>query len=374
MGIDRLLKKFDKVKKAINSIKGIQSKIQSINYTTAMDSLGESQQAAEELLKTRRSNLQSHLGSNKRIGMGYSKSPPLTDNEKGVLVFPKYDKLMNYIMFTSLPRKKRGPHMIGHPVTERRRCALYIPDTLLSQAAVSFNAQGTNAVTRAMMAIGEAFQDGDGMNVTKDEAKKLMALGVNSMISQLTNGLSDVKNLRAINPQQEQVLDNIPFRTWDFTFEFWPKSKDEAKVINEIIYFFRSSMLPDVFSPELSLSLSEGIKTEEFNKDGSNNESYYNYPNIFKINFHGDIGKRIDGFLDAVCTNAQVDYTGGQKFSTMTDGMPTHIQLTLSFMEIQTMTLGNYDKQVSMVGRQFAGAGDETKLSQAVKDEGLTDG
>lgn len=75
MGIDRLLKKFDKVKKAINSIKGIQSKIQSINYTTAMDSLGESQQAAEELLKTRRSNLQSHLGSNKRIGMGYSKSP-----------------------------------------------------------------------------------------------------------------------------------------------------------------------------------------------------------------------------------------------------------------------------------------------------------
>ena len=194
------------------------------------------------------------------------------------------------------------------------------------------------------------------------------------MISQLTTGLSDVKNLRATNPQQEQVLDNIPFRTWDFTFEFWPKSKDEAKVINEIIYFFRSSMLPDVFSPELSLSLSEGIKTEEFNKDGSNNESYYNYPNIFKINFHGDIGKRIDGFLDAVCTNAQVDYTGGQKFSTMTDGMPTHIQLTLSFMEIQTMTLGNYDKQVSMVGRQFAGAGDETKLSQAVKDEGLTDG
>ena len=46
--------------------------------------------------------------------------------------------------------------------------------------------------------------------------------------------------------------------------------------------------------------------------------------------------------MPAVCTNAQVDYTGGQKFSTFADGQPVHIQLTLNFLEIKTMTLGNY--------------------------------
>ena len=43
------------------------------------------------------------------------------------------------------------------------------------------------------------------------------------------------------------------------------------------------------------------------------------------------------------CANAQVDYTGGQKFSTFSDGQPVHIQLTLNFLEIKTMTLGNYE-------------------------------
>ena len=69
MGISRIIKKFEKVKKAVNSIKGIQSKIQSINYTTALDSLGESQEAAEAILSTRRDNLQGALGAHKRVGM-----------------------------------------------------------------------------------------------------------------------------------------------------------------------------------------------------------------------------------------------------------------------------------------------------------------
>ena len=40
--IDKLLNKFNKAKQKINSLKGIQAKIQSINYTTAIDALGES--------------------------------------------------------------------------------------------------------------------------------------------------------------------------------------------------------------------------------------------------------------------------------------------------------------------------------------------
>ena len=59
--IDKLLNKFNKVKNAVNSIKGIQSKIQSINYTTAIDALGIEKGAAEELINSRRSSLEKQL-------------------------------------------------------------------------------------------------------------------------------------------------------------------------------------------------------------------------------------------------------------------------------------------------------------------------
>ena len=61
------------------------------------------------------------------------------------------------------------------------------------------------------------------------------------------------------------------------------------------------------------------------------------------------MGRRVDGFLPAVCTNAQVDYSGGQKFSTFVDGQPVHIQLTLNFLEISVLTIGNYEG-ISNVG------------------------
>ena len=78
--------------------------------------------------------------------------------------------------------------------------------------------------------------------------------------------------------------------------------------------------------------------------------------------------------MPAVCTNAQVDYTGGQKFSTFADGQPVHIQLTLNFLEIKTMTLGNYQAiraggtgvqdDTSLIDRQSRSAGQYNKEVQ----------
>ena len=50
-----------------------------------------------------------------------------------------------------------------------------------------------------------------------------------------------------------------------------------------------------------------------------------------------------------MCIRDRVDYTGGQKFSTFADGQPVHIQLTLNFLEIKTLTLGNYQAISNLV-------------------------
>ena len=75
MGIDKLISKFDKVKKAINSIKGIQSKIQAINYTTALDALDEAKDKADVLIKARKQSLNAEIGAG-AIGKAYSKKMP----------------------------------------------------------------------------------------------------------------------------------------------------------------------------------------------------------------------------------------------------------------------------------------------------------
>ena len=129
---------------------------------------------------------------------------------------------------------------------------------------------------------------------------------------------------------------------------------EEANNVNKIIYVFRSSMLPDAYSEKLSADITpfdliggedekDALAVTDQQLEVETNASYFNYPNVFDISFEGPLGDKIDGFLPAVCTTANVDYTGGQKFSTFADGQPVHIQLTLNFLEIKTMTLGNYE-------------------------------
>ena len=352
--IDKLLNKFSKVKQAINSLKGIQAKIQAINYTTAMDALGAEKEQAEELLKVRRDSLEKAIGSSE-IGKNYSKQAPSEDLPD--IVYPTYDRLTNYIVFVSRPRRKREAAN-KHDVHNRRQVALYVPDAIISQATVSYQADGVNPVARALNEVVEAWDAGgkeDAWNVAKEQSNKIATKFVQQTLNTMTGGLSNLKAGRAINPMQEQMLNGIPFRSWDFTFDFWPKSPEEAKNVNSIIYFFRSSMLPDVYSEVMSITDENGElvipHTDDVQKGQPNGEkfnaevnaSYFNYPNVFEIFFEGPMGDKIDGFLPAVCSNAQVDYTGGQKFSTFADGQPVHIQLTLNFLEIKVMTLGNYD-------------------------------
>ena len=357
--IDKLLNKFSKVKQALNSLKGIQSKIQAINYTTAMDALGAEKNAAEDMLKVRRATLKESIAATNK-SENYVKKAPLVNGAS--VTYPTYDRLSNYIVFVSRERRPRGGPT--HDVHKRRQVALYVPDALISQSSVTYQADSANLVARALNEAVEAYNKtagtwSDAYRVGAAQANKVGTKFIQQALNTMTGGLSNLKHGRAINPMQEQMLNGIPFRSWDFTFDFWPKSREEADAVNDIIYIFRSSMLPDTYSEKMSVSINDGgsvfspLENPRFNKSiddiqaGSNtievNPSYFNYPNVFEIYFDGPLGKQIDGFLPAVCTNAQVDYTGGQKFSTFADGQPVHIQLTLNFLEIKVMSLGNYE-------------------------------
>ena len=382
--IDKILNKFNKAKNAINSLKGIQSKIKSINYTSALDKLEEQSTLAKDLLEQRGLRLQESLTNVTDQSFSYASKIPATKEQQ--MVYPYHDKLANYIVFNIRPRnntalggqgKKRGDTGLeDHPVFKERSIALYIPDTLISQANVQYRQEGMNSIAGMVASLIEKGGENFGQNATAVITEQAL-----KMANGMSGGLAGLKAGVAINPKNEQLLDGIPFRSWDFTFDFYPKSQTEATMIRRIIYAFRSSMLPDTASASFNRNVSvqnnassEVVKDENgndldpglnlffTNKDGTritddnkadnpifdftqaeDIQNVFLYPNIFDIQFIGPLAGNIDGFLPAVCTNAQVDYSGGQKFSTHSDGMPTKIQLTLNFLEIQIMSLNNYD-------------------------------
>ena len=401
--IDKLIGKFNKVKSKINSIKGIAAKIEAINYKNVVDTLGESAAEAEKLLKDRQAALGKSLANSQGRAKKRVKHSRMTPGNQ--YVYPYHDPLANYIVFDILPRIQRKNttnvdydtmmdakgdkasqnFMLGtdgkvkqeSSVYQRNTISLYVPDALISQATTQYRPEGISAFNRAIAQIIESAGSGgaDFFETGMEQGKKLLNKVLNEALNKMSGGLLNLRAGRASNPQQEQMLDGIPMRSWDFTFDFWPKSEEEAFQVRAIVETFRQSMLPDTYSDEAITSAMFGEGAGKEGNETSINASYFNYPNIFQIYYYGPMASKVDGFLPAVCTNAQVDYTGGQKFTTYHDGMPVHMQLTLNFLEIKTMSLGNYNAiKSSAVGDSATGSaksmyGDSTAYLRATRPE-----
>ena len=107
-------------------------------------------------------------------------------------------------------------------------------------------------------------------------------------------------------------------------------------------------MLPDSFSFGLTAD-------KEANGDEAATilqDAFFNYPNVFDIEFSGPVADKIDGFLPSVCTKCDVDHTGGQKFSVYEDGQPIKTTMTLEFMEIRLLTQNNYQSISNVSGQK----------------------
>lgn len=329
--IDKLLNKVNKAKSALNSVKGIESKIKSLNFNSLIDELGEQAREARESLDDRRKSLESQINSS-TSNKGFAKANPAQSFRD--LQYPLED-LDNWIVFTTRPRKARNSGGSGRNAnllsgSEQVEIRLYVPDSLLSQANVTYNAKGQSAAIQAIADVIEGFGEngisGEAFENMGTEALSAIKSVGNKMADSITGGLTNLTQGRAINPMQEQMLDGIGFRSFNFTYEFYPKSQKEAEMMNNIIFAFRSAMLPDTFAAQ----------------DGSDIENFFNYPNIFDVEFDGPIAQKVDGFLPMVCSKCDVDHTGGQKFSTFVDGQPVKTTITMEFLEIKILSQENY--------------------------------
>ena len=114
--------------------------------------------------------------------------------------------------------------------------------------------------------------DGSTLQATGTALEGAVQDGMNKLGSMLTGGANNFLAGRAANPMEEQMFEGVGFRDFSFDYEFFPRNGDEATAVKDIVWGFKTAMLPDTYGE------AEGDTAIE---------NYFNYPNMFKLHWEG---------------------------------------------------------------------------------------
>lgn len=164
------------------------------------------------------------------------------------------------------------------------------------------------------LAIGSG---GDAGQRIADGGAGLAALGL-SGAGGMNSGLASVATGLAFNPRKEQLFKGVDFRTFQFEYQFFPRSSEESRSVLEIIKQFKLHMHPEY-------------------KD--TNRFVYIYPSEFDITYftNGQENTSLHKHTSCVLTEMTVNYTPNSQFNSFADGTPTQINMQLTFRELAQM-------------------------------------
>ena len=151
-----------------------------------------------------------------------------------------------------------------------------------------------------------------GLGTDKQEIAAVLAgyvLG-NTSISSRTSGA-------VINPNMELLFSGPQLRSFNFTFKFAPRFKDEAEQVIKICRSFKYNAAPKI---------------------SENGAIFLKTPNIYKLKYMTSDGQPnvyVNMIKPCALTAVQVNYTPGGTYMTYEDGAMTQTTLTLSFQELE---------------------------------------
>ena len=124
----------------------------------------------------------------------------------------------------------------------------------------------------------------------------------------------------AVNPRSEAFYNSPNQRTFSFTFDFWPRSMEEAEAVEKIIAIFKYNSAP-------------GFKAGTLG-------SVFTTPNYWKISymFNSTENTALNMIGACYCTDVDVDYSPDGQWTTFGDGKPVHTRMTVNMLEDRIIT------------------------------------
>lgn len=366
--INKILSKVNQAKSAISSAKGIKSKLSQLNYNSVINSneLEAQAEIAKQTLEKRKTSLQKSLDANNTSKNKAKRSPEKNYVE---LQYPLGDLHSNYIVFRSRARinrqRRESDGMVMDADNNRKslmndaesqvEIALHIPLTLEQEASVKYQGKDVGSLARGAAQGGTGFITGMVQGLSQAASKLLNSMTGNAMF---------IMQGKAVNPMQEMALEGVDFRSLSFSYTMSPSSQEEADEINNIIYYFKTAMLPDTY-PALGAGSSDA-------------EGFFNYPNTWTAELEGPIKDRVDGYLPMVLESCKVTYEGDSSSMTFYEkGQPMSVKMDLGFKELKILTQESY-QEISPLGKDgFASMPsiiDENAKDADVRDKNMKAG
>jgi hypothetical protein len=217
-----------------------------------------------------------------------------------------------------------------------RTCLLYLPVGLQYRDNASYS-NFDLGVTGAALSAGGGVTSGlstikDALTNTSADRDVATAAAV-GIIDKFGGSMAAVGSAAfklgvgvTINPNTRTLFEKVGIREFSFTFKFFAESRKEAVEIEKIIQFFREELYPE----EINANVSGGETTQSISIG-------YRFPKKFGIQIEYDgnqIGTKI---LPCHLRDISTNYNP-TNMSFHDDGKFTEIDMTLSFVEIRTLS------------------------------------
>ena len=202
----------------------------------------------------------------------------------------------------------------------QKAIALHIPNSLSTRYSANWEAEDTAAFQMAAVGGTELVKALGTLGSKSNLTGSVGAIATNLALTKGPEGsaLSAASGLAA-NPKKENLFKAIDFRTFSFEYTFFPRNPAEAQNIRNIIKMFKLHMHPEY-------------------KDS--NGFLFIYPSEFDI-FYYNNGKEnlnLHRHTSCVLTEMNVNYTPNSSFTSFENGMPTQINVSLTFKELSILT------------------------------------
>lgn len=223
---------------------------------------------------------------------------------------------------------------------------LYLPQAIQSALGVNYDRQdldisgkvlehelktGASGIKAALNTAKEGMSsvlDAFRKSATEEAGKLAMVRLANNMDGWISGAVRSATRV-ATNPNTLALFKSVSLREFSFSFKMIPTSEAEAANITKIIYFFRKNMMPT------------GITVGGIPMG-------YNFPDQFHIKMYKDLGTgktKPLGHQIKPCYLYNVNVTyNASSMGMHRDGNFTETDLTLSFVEAETLTKSDITK------------------------------
>lgn len=196
----------------------------------------------------------------------------------------------------------------------------------------NFTSEVASQVQRIMGVAQDQTISGNAQNLVQSSfsAMAVQQLGGNVDLGSLISRSSG----QVLNPNMELLFKGVKLRSFSFSYDLVARDSTESSVIKNIIRTLKTSMAPKKSTGASSGSL------------------FISAPRVFQLEFKKGPNKHpfLPTFKPMALVSMGVNYTGSGTYATYSDGSPVHLNLQLSFQELNPVYEEDYNDANAKIG------------------------